>query len=248
MNFHPFLADSGSSGRAPQKKRTVAPCRIGLALGGGFAKGIAHAGVLKVLEERNIPIHCVADVSAGSLVAAAFSSGASAAETTSIGSAMRFSDVARWTINRMGFLGSDRMALFARKLLKKFRFEDMRIPLGIVATDLATGEPVVFRDRGEVTMPLRASCSYPGLFQPVRDGARLLVDGAMSMPVPSRVCRALGATHVISVSLPASGWKSAGANVFNVVNRCFQIMQSRTVQDWRDASDVILAPEVESFG
>jgi NTE family protein len=226
----------------------ITPCRIGLALGGGFARGIAFAGVLKVLEERNIPIHCVAGVSAGSLAAAAYSSGATAAEVAGIGSAMRFGDVARWTINRMGLAGSDRMALFLRKLLKSFRFEDMRIPLGIVATDLATGEPVVFRDRGEVTMPLRASCSYPGLFQPVQDGARLLVDGAMSMTVPSLVCRALGATHVISVNLPAPGWNSAGANIFNVVNRCFQIVQSRAVQDWRDASDIIVTPEVGSFG
>src|SRR4051794_10168789 len=248
MKLHPFLADSGSSGRATQKNRTIRPCRIGLALGGGFAKGIAHAGVLKVLEERRIPIHCVAGVSAGSLVAAAFSSGATSHEVAGIGSAMRFSDVARWTINRMGLAGSDRMAVFLRKLLKSFRFEDMRIPLGIVATDLATGEPVVFRDRGEVTMPLRASCSYPGLFQPVRDGARLLVDGAMSMAVPSLVCRALGAPHVISVDLPSPGWKSAGANVFSVVNRCIQIVQCRTVEDWRATSDIVVTPDVASFG
>jgi NTE family protein len=148
----------------------------------------------------------------------------------------------------MGFVGTDCMALFLQKLLKRFRFEDMRIPLGIVATDLATGHPVVFRDRGEVTMPLRASCSYPGLFQPVRDGARLLVDGAMSMAVPSLVCRALGATHIISVNLPSPGWQSAGANVFNVVSRCFQIVQSRTIEDWRAASDIVITPEVGSFG
>src|SRR4051794_11941023 len=245
---HPLFSRSGSAGRATGTTLAPSLCKIGLALGGGFARGIAHAGVLKVLEERRIPIHCVAGVSAGSLVAAAFSSGATSHEVAGIGSAMRFSDVARWTINRMGLAGSDRMAVFLRKLLKSFRFEDMRIPLGIVATDLATGEPVVFRDRGEVTMPLRASCSYPGLFQPVREGARLLVDGAMSMAVPARVCRALGATHVISVNLPSPGWKSAGSNVFNVVNRCFQIVQSYTVQDWRDASDIIVTPEVGSFG
>src|SRR4051812_9336436 len=218
---HASFVAPASTGRATLTIPASAPCKIGLALGGGFARGIAHAGVLKVLEERRIPIHCVAGVSAGSLVAAAFSSGATSHEVAGIGSAMRFSDVARWTINRMGLAGSDRMAVFLRKLLKSFRFEDMRIPLGIVATDLATGEPVVFRDRGEVTMPLRASCSYPGLFQPVQDGARLLVDGAMSIPMPSAVCRALGATHVISVNLPAAGWTSSGANMFNVVNRCF---------------------------
>ena len=140
------------------------------------------------------------------------------------------------------------MEVFLKKLLKSFRFEDMRIPLGVVATDLGTGDPVVFRDRGEVAMPLRASCSYPGLFQPVEDGGRLLVDGAMSMAVPARVCRAMGATHVISVNLPSQGWKSAGANVFNVINRCFQIVQSRTVPDWREASDIVITPEVGAFG
>jgi NTE family protein len=242
------LAASDSFGSVSQKTCHNSPIRIGLALGGGFARGLAHAGVLKVLEERNIPIHCVAGVSAGSVAAAAFSSGAGAREIAEIGSAMRFKDVARLAIGRMGLVRTERMGLFLQKLLKRFRFEDMRIPLGIVATDLATGQPVVFRDRGEVTMPVRASCSYPGLFQPVQDGARLLVDGAMSMAVPSLVCRALGATHVISVNLPSQGWKSAGANVFSVVNRCFQIVQSRTVRDCCSASDIIITPDVGSFG
>jgi NTE family protein len=248
FNRYPSFADAGSTGHAIQQERMTTRCRIGLALGGGFARGIAHAGVLRVLAERRIPIHCVAGVSAGSVAAAAFSSGASAEEIVEIGSSMRFSDVGKLTIGRMGFAGSDRMEPFLKKLLKSFRFEDMRIPLGIVATDLESGEPVIFRDRGDVTIPLRASCSYPGLFQPVKDGARLLVDGAMSMAVPSRVCRALGATHVISVNLPSPGWKSAGANVFNVVNRCFQIVQSRSVQEWRDASDIIITPQVGSVG
>jgi NTE family protein len=248
IDCHTCFATSDSFGPVSQKTLPNSPIRIGLALGGGFARGIAHAGVLQVLEEKNIPIHCVAGVSVGSVAAAAFSSGASAAEIAEIGSAMRFKDVERFTIGRMGLVRSERMALFLQKLLKRFRFEDMRIPLGIVATDLATGQPVVFRDRGEVTMPLRASCSYPGLFQPVQDGPRLLVDGAMSMAVPSLVCRALGATHVISVKLPSPGWQSAGANVLNVVNRCFQIVQSRTVGDCCSASDIIVTPDVGSCG
>lgn len=221
--------------------------RIGLALGGGFARGIAHVGILKVLEQYRVPIHCVAGVSAGSIVAAAVASGASASEIGRVGSAMRFSDVARWTLNRMGLAGSDRMDTFLKKLLKRFRFEDMRIPLGVVATDLQTGEPAVFRDRGEVTLPVRASCSYPGLFQPVRDGQRLLVDGAMSMEVPAQVCRSLGATRVISVMLPAPDWKPARANVFSVVNRCFQIVQAQSEAQWRSASDLIITPNLHDM-
>ena len=221
--------------------------RIGLALGGGFARGIAHVGILKVLEENRVPIHCVAGVSAGSIVAAAFSSGATAAEIGRIGSEMRFSDVACWSVNRMGFAGSGRMEKFLKRLLKRFRFEEMPIPLGVVATDLATGEPAVFHDRGDVMLPVRASCSYPGLFHPVRDGSRFLVDGAMSMDVPAQVCRSMGATRVISVALPAPGWKAPGANVFNVVNRCFQIMQARTGQEWRSTSDIVLSPDVQGI-
>ena len=102
----------------------------------------------------------------------------------------------------MGFMGSERMKRFLERLLKTYRFEEMRIPLGVVATDLCSGEAVSFRDTGDVFLPIRASCSYPGLFQPVRAGDRLLVDGAMSVEIPALLARELGATHVISVSLP----------------------------------------------
>jgi NTE family protein len=162
-----------------------APMRLGLALGGGFARGLAHIGVLSVLQQNNIPIHCITGVSAGAIVAAAYASGATPAEIAEAGSVMRFTDVARWTIARMGIAGSERMDGFLRKLLKCYSFEQMPIPLGIVATDVVTGEAVIFRDRGDVVLPIRASCSYPGLFQPVRCGGRLLVDGAISTEVPA---------------------------------------------------------------
>src|SRR5579884_2204926 len=120
------------------------PLRIGLALGGGFARGIAHAGVLDILERHNIPIHCITGVSAGSIVAAAYASGASPEEIARAGCAMRFGDVARWSIGRMGFVVSERMKRFLEHLLKNYRFEEMRIPLGVIATDLCTGDPVNF--------------------------------------------------------------------------------------------------------
>jgi NTE family protein len=185
------------------------PQRIGLALGGGFARGIAHVGVLRVLEQNHIPIHCITGISAGAIVAAAYASGASVDEIGIAGSAMRMGDVARWSISRMGIAGSERMTAFLGKLLRRCRFEEMKIPLGVVATDLETGEAATFRDRGDVCDPVRASCSYPGLFQPVRLGRRLLVDGAMSMGVPAEMCRKMGATRVISVNLPMQVCQSA---------------------------------------
>lgn len=229
------------------------PRRIGLALGGGFARGIAHAGVLQVFEQHGIPIHVIAGVSAGSIVAAAFASGATPAEIARAGCAMRFADVGRWTLGRMGFVVSERMHGFLEKLLKSYRFEEMRIPLGVLATDLATGEPVSFRGEGDVFLPIRASCSYPGLFRPVRYQDRLLVDGAMSVEIPAKLCRSLGATHVISVHLPAMAASLLPSNVFQVVNRCFQIMQSRSEDGWRKDSDLVISPDVrglawDSFG
>ncbi len=221
--------------------------RIGLALGGGFARGIAHAGVLKVFERHGIPIDCVTGISAGSIVAAACASGARPDEIARAGCAMRFSDVARWSISRMGFVVSERMKPFLQGLLKCYRFEDMTIPLGVMATDLCTGEPVSFRDRGDVLFPIRASCSYPGLFQPLRLNGRFLVDGAMSVEVPAQLARELGATHVIAVHLPAPVHGRPPTDVFKVVRRCLQIMQARNEDGWRQASDLVISPDLHSI-
>jgi len=224
-----------------------APMRLGVALGGGFARGLAHIGVLGVLEQNGIPLHCITGVSAGAIVAAAYASGTTPVEIAQAGSAMRFTDVARWTIGRMGIAGSERMERFLRKLLKCYTFEQMRIPLGIVATDVVTGEAVIFRDRGDVVLPIRASCSYPGLFQPVRCGERLLVDGAISTEVPALLARLLGATHVISLHLPMQGAAATPTNMFHVINRCFQILHSRTEITWRQHSDLVIEPDVRGM-
>jgi NTE family protein len=226
---------------------TMVPPRIGLALGGGFARGIAHTGVLRVFERHGIPIHCITGVSAGSIVAAACASGASPDEIAHAGCSMRFGDVARWRPSRMGFVMSKRMKPFLQGLLKRYRFEEMRIPLGVVATDLCTGESVSFRDIGDVLLPIRASCSYPGLFQPVRLSGRFLVDGAMSTAIPALLARELGATHVVSVHLAAPSCGPPPTDVFQVIRRCFQIMQTRNECGWRQASDLVVAPNLHSI-
>jgi NTE family protein len=221
--------------------------RIGLALGGGFARGIAHAGVLRTFAQHGIPLHCITGVSAGSIVAAAYASGTPADEIADIGSSMRISDVARWSLCRMGFMGTERMNGFLGRLLGTYRFESMRIPLGIVATDLCTGEAVSFRDTGDVFLPVRASCSYPGLFQPVRAGEQWLVDGAMSVEIPALLAHELGATHVVSVYLPPPPCRRPPANAFQVIRRCFQIMQRRSEAGWRDESDLVITPDLKAI-
>ena len=197
-----------------------------------------------MLERNNIPVHCLAGVSAGSIVAAAYASGATPDEIGAVASSMKFGDVARWSFCRMGFAGSERMERFLARLLKRYRFDEMKLPLGVVATDLSNGEAVLFQSEGDVVLPIRASCSYPGLFQPVPWEGRLLVDGAMSMEVPALVARHLGATRVISVHLPMQRASTVPSNMFQVVNRCFQILQSRTEGGWRELSDLVIAPDV----
>jgi NTE family protein len=217
---------------------------LGLALGGGFARGIAHLGILRVLEENEVPVAMIAGVSAGALVASAYASGTTVDEIAVIAKAMRFKDIARWTFSRLGLAGSDRMADFIARLLKVVRFEEMRIPLAVLATDLSSGRPVVFREHGSVVLPIRASCSYPGLFQPVRYRHHYLVDGAMTCEVPAPALRKMGATHIVSVCLPVNGDGYDPSNMLQVVNRCFQIMQTRTEREWRRCSNLVIEPDV----
>ena len=222
--------------------RESAGPKIGLALGGGFARGIAHIGVLRVLEQNKIPIRAIAGVSSGSIVAAAFASGTSADEIEKVALSMKFRDVARWTLNLRGLAGNDRMVKFLARLLKVTRFEDMKIPLAIVATDLRRGKPVTFRDKGDVIFPIRASCAYPGLFLPVRHAGKLLVDGFVSMEVPADPVRAMGSDRVISVAIPASDGIEDYGNMFSVVSRCFQVMSMRTENSWRRHSSLVISP------
>jgi len=218
--------------------------RIGLALGGGFARGIAHIGVLRILEKNNIPISAIAGVSSGAIVAAAIASGATADEIEKVALSMKFRDIAKWTLNLRGLAGNDRMITFMARLLKANRFEDLKIPLAIVATDLVRGRPVTFHGKGDVIFPIRASCAYPGLFLPLRYEGRLLVDGFVSMEVPAEPLSQLGANYVISVAIPNNDGIEDYGNMFSVVSRCFQVMSARTEHSWRRFSNLVIAPAV----
>jgi NTE family protein len=221
---------------------------LGLALGGGFARGLAHIGVLRVFEEEKIPIHFLAGVSAGALVAAAYASGSTPDEIARVGGALRFGDVARWTFSKLGFCCTDGMSKMLARLLKKETFEEMRIPLAVGATDLQTGDPVVFSGSGDVRLPIRASCAFPGIFQPVRVGKRILTDGGISMEVPTQVVRSMGATRVIAVSLPPDTHSSEPSNLVEVMSRTLEILQMRTEDSWRKSADLVIVPQVGAWG
>ena len=221
---------------------------IGLALGGGFARGIAHIGVLKVLEEEGIPVRVVTGTSVGALIGAAYCSGLSIAELEDVAHKVRFTTFARWTLSRYGFASNDRMIAFLNRTLKVKTFEELRIPLGVSATDFNTGEGVVFHS-GLIVDPIRASCAYPGMFLPVEIRGRYLVDGMLSHPVPTRPLREMGADRVLAVHLKGT-WANGGAprHLFDVIGQSFAIAQDAMSSLWREAADLVIEPNVAGFG
>lgn len=220
---------------------------IGIALGGGFARGIAHVGVLKVLEEEGIPVRMVAGTSVGALIGAAYCSGLTIAELQELAHKVRFTSFARWTLSRYGFASNDRMISFLTRVLKCQRFEDLRIPLGVAATDFNTGEGVVFHS-GSICDPVRASCAYPGMFLPVEIRGRWLVDGMLSHPVPTRPLRAMGAERVLAVQLKGQWSKTTTPrHLFDVIGQSFAIAQEMLGTVWRSAADVVIEPDVAGY-
>jgi len=221
--------------------------RLGVALGGGFARGMAHIGVLKVLEEENIPIHVVGGTSVGALVGALYCSGLSAAELSDVARRVRFRDFARWTISRFGFATSHRMTRFLNTVLKVKTFEELRIPLAVAATDYATGEGVVFCE-GPLIDPVRASCAYPGMFLPVNINGRYLVDGMLAHAVPTRPLRTMGADRVLAVQLKGRWLQTNGPrHVFDVIGQCFAIAQDMNCESWKGAADLVVEPDVAGY-
>jgi NTE family protein len=220
---------------------------IGVALGGGFARGIAHIGVLKVLEEEGIPIRMVAGTSVGAIMGAAYCSGLTIAELEEIAHKVRFTTFARWTISRFGFATTDRMAIFLERILKVQTFEELRIPLAVTATDFKTGGGAVFTS-GPIIDPVRASCAYPGMFLPVEIDGRCLVDGMLSYPVPSLPLRNLGVDRVLAVHLKGQWSKScAPRHFFDVIGQSFAIAQDMMSPVWRKAADLVIEPDVAGF-
>jgi NTE family protein len=220
---------------------------IGVALGGGFARGMAHIGVLKVLEEEGIPVRIVTGTSVGALIGACYCSGLSIEELEKVAHSVRFTTFARWTVSRYGFASTDRMVSFLNHTLKVKTFEELRIPLGITATDFNSGEGVVFHS-GSIIEPVRASCAYPGMFLPVEIRGRYLVDGMLSHPVPTAPLHEMGADRVIAVHLRGQ-WTKNGTprHLFDVIGQSFAIAQDQMSHLWRGAADVIVEPDVAGF-
>lgn len=233
----------------PGRATLAAPAKIpsiGLALGGGFARGIVHIGVIKTLEEENIPVRYIAGTSVGALIGAAYCSGVTIPELEEIASRVRFRDLARWTLSRYGLATNLRMIGFLNRILKVKTFEELHTPLAITATDFTTGEGVVFRS-GPLADAVRASCAYPGVFLPVEVNGRQLVDGMLSHSLPGQPVREMGADRVIAVNLKCSWGLDGPRHIFDVIGQCFAIAQNMNCAASRQYADLVIEPDVTSF-
>lgn len=217
------------------------PPRIGLALGGGAARGFAHIGVIQVLEENGIKPDLVVGTSAGSLVAALYASGKTGQEMTSMAQTMDEGSITDWAFPTRGLIRGEALARYVREQTGNKPIEAMKLPLGIVATDLDNGTAILFQ-RGDTGLAVRASSSVPAVFQPVRIGAREYVDGGLVSPVPVRFARQMGAEMVIAVDISSPPEGNATTDVMKLLLQTFAIMGKSINQfELRDA-DIVLRP------
>jgi len=243
----PALPPSTSPSPTPEVAPVVrVPPRIGLALGGGAARGFAHVGVIQVLEEAGIRPTLVTGTSAGSLVAALYASGKSGAQLQQIAETMEEATIADWTLQifTRGVLRGEALAKYVNTQVGQKPIEAMVIPLGIVATDLNSGNDVLFQ-RGDTGTAVRASSAVPAVFQPVKVGSREYVDGGLVSPVPVRAARKMGAELIIAVDISTPPEASAANGTLEILLQTFTIMgKSISAIELKDA-DVLVRPSLQ---
>lgn len=219
--------------------------RIGLALGGGAAKGFAHVGVIAVLEEAGLRPDYLVGTSAGSLVAALYASGKTSAELQKTAISMEEATITDWMLPLVGrgvFRG-DALGRFVNDAVGGRLIEDMRIPLGVVATDLGSGQAVLFQ-RGDTGTAVRASSAVPAVFVPVKINGRDYVDGGLVAPVPVRYARQMGAELVIAVDISTAPEDSPTKDTLQILLQTFSIMgKSINQHELRDA-DIVVRPSL----
>ena len=215
--------------------------KVALVLGGGAARGFAHVGVIKVLEANGIVPDLIVGTSAGSLVGALYASGLNGFELQRVALSVEESTFADWTLAGRGLIRGEAIAQFVNTQLKQTTIEKLPRGLAIVATDLRTGEPIVFQ-RGDTGTAVRASSAVPGIFNPVRIGDREYVDGGLTHPVPAAVARRLGADVVIAVDISAKPDGRELSGTVDVLLQTFTIMGARVAQYELAAADVVIRP------
>lgn len=223
--------------------------RIGLALGGGAARGFAHIGVIKALEARGVRIDLVCGTSAGSVVGALYASGMNGIAINKLALTMDQASISDWAMpfRTRGFLQGVALQNYVNTTLNNRPLEKMVKPFGVVATDLRSGEPILFQ-RGNTGIAVRASCSLPSIFEPVAIGGHEYVDGGLVSPVPASFARKMGADFVIAVDISARPEAATTQNSFDVLLQTFTIMgQTIKTYELEKYADVVIRPSLAAM-
>jgi NTE family protein len=217
--------------------------KVGLALGSGGLRGLAHIGVLKVLTREKVPIDMIAGCSIGSLIGALFCAGMSPDIMCKLGRQIKRNYWLDFVMPKMGIVAGDKLFKIVRLLTKRQSFEELEIPLAVVATDINAGREVIFKN-GDIAEAVRASISVPGIFVPYQIENMLLVDGAVLNPTPSDVVRRMGADVVIAVDLVHSNSVCSLNNMFDVILQSIDIMERELFRHQQHHCDLVIRPEL----
>jgi NTE family protein len=221
--------------------------RVGLALSGGAARGIAHVGVLRALTEHQIPIDAIAGASAGALVGGSYAAGLTISQLEEMSRKFRWRHTARLSFSRLGLQSNARMEDFLRARLPVTRFEDLKIPFGAMVMNLQDGTAVILRDTGDVPFAIRASCCLPALYVPCRDtDGRWFVDGGLVANLPISYTRELGADVVIAVDVGADGarFMDVPRTALGVLTQTFVAVERIVSNQEKANADLIIVPKV----
>jgi NTE family protein len=224
---------------------------IGLVLGAGAARGFAHIGVIKALEAQGIRPDIVVGSSAGSVIAALFASGATGNDLNRLALNLDEATLADWDLPFAGRFGGlikgDALQNMVNREVQNKTIEQMRMPLGIVATELQSGKGILFRT-GNTGLAVRASCSVPGVFQPAVISGKEYVDGGLVAPVPVSYARQMGATLVIAVNISSEPVHQDASGTFGILQQTISIMQRSINEHELKNADIVIQPQLRQMG
>lgn len=223
------------------------PAKIALVLGAGSSKGFAHIGVLKILETNKIPVHMIVGTSVGSVIGSFYAYGLSAFDLQKLSFSIEQKDIVDLTIPDNGFIKGEKLEEFVNKTLKNTPMEKLKIPFYAVATEIQNGQETVF-GRGNTGQAVRASCSIPGVFRPVKIGDKVYVDGGVVSPVAVEAAKRLGADLVIAVDISAGAERTPPRNTIETLLRSIDIMYSKLAAIQLAQADVVIRPKVGYIG
>jgi NTE family protein len=242
-----FLLFSGCGPREIPPPQIKPPAKVALVLGAGASRGFTHIGAIKILEANQVPIHLIVGTSAGSFVGSLYAYGFNAFQLQSLSFSIEKGDIIDLTVPDKGFIKGEKLESYINHMVNNTPIEKMRTPFYAVATDIQSGEEVVFAS-GNTGMAVRASCSIPGIFQPVKIGEKYYVDGGLVSPVAVDYAKKMGADLVIAVDISSGANNAPPQTTMETIMQSVVIMYSKISQNQLARADVVIRPKVSHIG